>query len=104
MANYKFLAFGVVRSSNDSYAISDVTKALNNMPSVTNVEVQIVPEHELCKGSERPASTVTVASDVDHPYNTGKCSSCGGRVPLLSAGNFEVIRHFAPSNYPTKEA
>lgn len=101
MPRYNFLATGAINASSESYAKQDVTEALKTFASVGHygVTVQLVPEYRLCSGSEEPATTVNVDSHADRPYNVGRCRACGEYVPLLSAGQFEVIKHFAPSNY-----
>lgn len=102
MTNYNFVAYGRQASSSESFARDEIERRAAIAHLVFD-KIVVVPETALCKGSEESATTVTVESDLDHPYNRGRCRSCGALVPLLSAGNFEVIKHFAPSNYHTKD-
>lgn len=100
MPNFRFIAYGTIVASGVDYAHSDIRAALTSNPRIKHSDHRIIPDHNLCEGSEQSATNVTVSTDIDHPYHMGRCSACGGMVPLLSAGQFEVIKHFAPSNYP----
>lgn len=101
MPRFSFVVFGHISVSTPDYLEGDLRAAFEKVAvgRVTVDQVQLVPEYKLCAGSERPAATVQVGTTLHKPYSTGACSSCGVYVPLLSAGNFEVIKHFAPSNY-----
>jgi hypothetical protein len=99
MPNYTFILHGQQHSSSEDYARMDVERKAAAGQLVVD-QIVIVPEFALCVGSERPATNVTVDSNPAHPYNQGRCRGCGVLVPLASMGSFEVIKHFAPSNYP----
>lgn len=50
----------------------------------------------LCPGSDLPAANVisSPGPTEERPWNTGTCQECYRPIPLRSAGNFEVIKHF----------
>jgi hypothetical protein len=105
MPKFTFMVYGEVVATSIEYAHQDIRKAFEaNMPRLKHLDHRIFPERPLCEGSEESATNVMNSSDAAHPYNLGRCGRCGVYVPLLSAGQFEVIKHFAPSGYPLGEA
>lgn len=99
MPKFNFVAMGSIPASTPSYASTDVIGALSKLPSIKDLVVVTTSEHPLCEGSEEPATHVNTANTPEAPYYQGKCSRCGTMVPLLAAGHFEVIKHFAPAAY-----
>lgn len=98
LTEFMVISHCVVRGYDSREVERTVAEGLAKITGVKVVErVAVTRVPRLCEGSEEAAVVVNVATSDLEPYHKGQCRACGRAIPLLSAGNFEVMKHFAPT-------